>query len=103
MFTPAQVEADLRATGGKTVVCGQQSTWGHVEMTPETVLEGEGGSGGVQAEDYSVVIANGILTGIDGRTGIDRVMVVDGVTCVVRDIGPVDRTGMKLRLMLGRI
>lgn len=86
-MTPAQVESNLRYSGGVTVVKGMQTTYGHERGTPTAVLEGEGGSGGVQTKDWSVCIANGILTGISESVGIDVALVVNGVNAAIREIG----------------
>lgn len=91
-MTPQQIERMLRYSPGRVVevVKDAVTTYGHERGTPVSVLEGEGGSGGVQAKDWSVTIANGILAGISATEGIDAELTVGGVDAVVRGIGPAD-------------
>lgn len=105
-FTAAQNEATLRAIGaidgGCTVVKGTETTYGIFSDPPVGVLDGQGGSGGVQVTDTRVVIAKGRLTGIAADDGIGESITVDGVTYTVIGIGapPGEPDGAFLELVL---
>ena len=79
MFTAADTEAMLRATGGVPVVYGSQSTWGHYDKASARAFDGTE----VLATVPSVVIAAGALAGL----AIGQPITVDGTAYVIRDFG----------------
>lgn len=99
-----------QVSGGVTVTLDDESTDGHLEEGPTEVLEeGNGGYGGVLLGDLSVVIANGTLTGITAKTGIDEVVTItdaegEETECTIIRIVPPrsDPSGDMLQLVLRR-
>lgn len=61
MFTSAELEQMIRATGGVAVVYGGTTTYGHRELVGEVVLQ-DGAE--VEAEIDTVRVATGILSGL---------------------------------------
>ena len=100
--TAAQIEAMLKATGGETVLCGGVTTYGHFERVPVELGDraGQGGIGGVMSTTPSLVIADGILTQVGKKKGIDRTITVDGVKWLVSGVMPADEDGGMIRVML---
>jgi hypothetical protein len=67
MFTPQEIEAMIRATGGVPVVVGAVSTWGHRDLIDRPVLE-DGAE--VLVEVDTVKVATGILPALSRGTAI---------------------------------
>ncbi len=94
LWTAADIEDDIKLTGGDTVVFGGVTTYGHVDYLDEEVLED--GQLVTIARVRTVLIATGILSSIDrGET-----IVVDGTTYVITD-HRTENDGLETRLSLG--
>lgn len=83
MFTPQVLEEMIRATGGKEVVVGAASTWGHRELIDQVVFD-DGAE--VQAQVDTVRVATGILPALPQGTAIT----VDGEALVVGEARKVE-------------
>lgn len=104
MMTPAQIERNLKRTGGKTVVKGAETTYGHLGKVPMEAAVGESGAGRVLTSNRSVLIAAGTLTGITDKSGIGDSLTVDGLNYVIIAIAVPDNDadGDLLELVLRR-
>jgi len=102
LLTSQDLERMLERTGGVPVTHGGDSTFGHFERVPMEVGAGDY-VGGLLTTAPSVVIADGRLSGIGPRTGIDETVVVDGDSWRVADIQPGSDEGLLLRLMLTEV
>lgn len=102
LLSAAENEALLRDTGGVRVVKGSQRTWGHLRRAPAQALPGSDGFRGVQTAYRSVVIADGILTGIAPEEGVDELLTVDGTSYRVVEVSqpPGEPDGDMLELVL---
>lgn len=77
MQTPVQIERNIRLSGGKAVVKGAQTTYGHVGKVPQEAFDDERLGSRVLSADLFAQIANGILTGISAENGINDAVSVD--------------------------
>ena len=92
LFTAAQNATLLQKTGGVTVVYDGTTTYGHEKVEP-WMVPGEVTGSGTISGNRSVVIAAGILPGIDYKSGIGERIVVNGTGRRIRFIDQGERGG----------